>query len=471
MKHKSTIFSRIVAALLCAVTVALAGCGVSDPGENAEKPPVTDKVRVTKPVVTPLDWEKPIIELGSEDPFSSDIIDYISVSDNRYGEYIIENNVDLFSPGEYEIRISGYGESFLFPVTVSDTVCPEMELLYRYTIAAPGSLISPDATFASVTDKDPQFVYGYYGLQKIMETEAFVPEEANSSYEYWEDARIPSEEIADSITLPGEEGVYLVNAVAMDRSGNTVTAPVYFLVDGTGPKINLPGEKITVYLDQDYDFLKNVTVEDNLFSEEECTLWINEEEYAWLSELHQNGETGTYTLTYYAQDAVGNITEKAVTVTVAKRPSSQGNNSTSQGSGSGQNSGSQGNTAANTYYDLELAKAAFDAVNAYRTNNGLSVLTWSDAIYECCLVRAVEIVSSFSHTRPNGERCFTALTVPYGWAGENLAYGYSTAQAVADAWWDSEGHRANMLNAQYTQAAIACYYANGRYYWANFFIG
>lgn len=468
MKHKRLMCKRAVAALLLGMVIILTGCGASDlsGNENAEKPPVTDETKVKKPVVTPYDWETPVLELGEEYPLGSDVENYMFVSDDRYGEYTLESSVDILSPGEYEIRITGHGESYVFPVTVKDTISPEMELLYGYVIAAPGSSVTQDAIFVSVSDNDPEFMYGYYGLQKVMEIEEFAPEEEGISYEHRENAEIPKGEIADRIILPEEEGAYLVNAVAIDRSGNAVISPLYILVDGTGPRIGLPKTKITVYLDQDYDFMKNVTVEDNLFAEEECTLWIDEEEYEKLSEQFQNGQTGTYTLTYYAADAVGNTTEEILTVIVEKRPASQGNSSVP-----GQNSGEdQGSVSADSF-DLNMAKAAFDAVNAYRTSNGLSALTWSDALYENCKVRAAEIVSSFSHTRPSGESCFTAITVSYGWAGENIAYGYSTAQAVADAWWNSEGHRANMLHTQFTQAAIACYYANGRYYWVNLFIG
>lgn len=468
MTHKRLIFKRAAAALFLGIVVVLTGCGASNlsGNENTEKPPVTDETKVKKPAVTPYDWETPVLELGEEYSLGVDVENYVYVSDDRYGEYTLESNVDILSPGEYEICISGHGESYVFPVTVKDTVCPEMELLYGYTIAAPGSSVSRDAVFASVSDNDPEFVYGYYGLQKVMETEEFVPEEESISYEHRENAEIPKGEIADSLILPEEEGVYLVNAVAMDRSGNAVISPLYVLVDGTGPQIGLPKTKITVYLDQDYDFMKNVTVEDNLFAEEECTLWIDEEEYAKLSEQFQNGQTGTYTLTYYAADAVGNTTEKVLTVTLANRPVPQESSNVPQSPSGGSQSAST-----DPYYDLDMAKAAFEAVNAYRTSNGLSALTWNDSLYENCVVRAAEIVTSFSHTRPNGTSCFTALTVSYRWAGENIAAGYTGAQAVADAWWNSPGHKANILHSSYTQAAIACYCVNGRYYWVNLFIG
>jgi hypothetical protein len=43
-------------------------------------------------------------------------------------------------------------------------------------------------------------------------------------------------------------------------------------------------------------------------------------------------------------------------------------------------------------------------------------------------------------------------------AGENIAAGYSTAEAVFDGWWNSSGHRTNMENCNYTHVGIG--YAN-----------
>ena len=46
--------------------------------------------------------------------------------------------------------------------------------------------------------------------------------------------------------------------------------------------------------------------------------------------------------------------------------------------------------------------------------------------------------------------------------GENIAGGYVTAQAAVDAWMDSPGHRANILNANFDEAGVG--YAVGGYY-------
>lgn len=78
----------------------------------------------------------------------------------------------------------------------------------------------------------------------------------------------------------------------------------------------------------------------------------------------------------------------------------------------------------------------------------------------------------FSHTSPTYGTPFEmmrSLGISYSSAAENIAMGQSTPQAVVDAWMNSEGHRANILNANFTQIGVG-YVANGNY-WTQWFIG
>ena len=87
-------------------------------------------------------------------------------------------------------------------------------------------------------------------------------------------------------------------------------------------------------------------------------------------------------------------------------------------------------------------------------------------------VRANETVQSFSHTRPDGRDCFTAYDeqgVSYFSAGENIAYGYSSPEAVMDGWMNSPGHRANILNAGFGRVGVGVVKSGGRYYWVQNF--
>lgn len=111
-------------------------------------------------------------------------------------------------------------------------------------------------------------------------------------------------------------------------------------------------------------------------------------------------------------------------------------------------------------------------VNAVRAQHGLAALTVDAKVQRAAQVRAVETAQSFSHTRPNGSSFSTALTeagVTYRTAGENIAYGQSTPQAVVDAWMNSSGHRANILSSSYTTIGVGYTVVNGTAYWAQLF--
>ncbi len=143
-------------------------------------------------------------------------------------------------------------------------------------------------------------------------------------------------------------------------------------------------------------------------------------------------------------------------------------------------------------------KACFEEVNAFRTgseawywkedNTGktnltgkLGKLTLDEDLCKAAQIRANEIVKSFSHTRPNGQSCFTVLSdnsIVYSACGENIAAGNKTGSATFNQWkedgkdYRGQGHRRNMLG-NYTKIGIAYTYdANStyKYYWTMFLV-
>ncbi len=113
-----------------------------------------------------------------------------------------------------------------------------------------------------------------------------------------------------------------------------------------------------------------------------------------------------------------------------------------------------------------------DLVNAERAKVNLPALTMSQEVNQAAQIRAVETTQSFSHTRPNGSSFSSVLTengISYRRAGENIAWGQKTPEAVVNAWMNSEGHRANILNANFTTIGVG-YYLNGSTpYWVQLF--
>lgn len=108
-------------------------------------------------------------------------------------------------------------------------------------------------------------------------------------------------------------------------------------------------------------------------------------------------------------------------------------------------------------------------VNEVRTSNGLSAVKIVDvgALADAAVVRANECYIKWSHTRPNGMEWYT-VNSDVQW-GENLAYGYSNANSVVDAWMASPTHKANILCGDFKQMSIKIYVRDGVYYWAQEF--
>lgn len=122
---------------------------------------------------------------------------------------------------------------------------------------------------------------------------------------------------------------------------------------------------------------------------------------------------------------------------------------------------------------LTFAEQVVELVNQERTKAGLNAVTLDQNIASAALVRAKEIETSFSHTRPNGSKFSTALTeqgVTFKGAGENIAWGQKSPEAVMQAWMNSEGHRANILNKNFTKIGVGFYQnAAGRNFWTQLF--
>lgn len=113
-----------------------------------------------------------------------------------------------------------------------------------------------------------------------------------------------------------------------------------------------------------------------------------------------------------------------------------------------------------------LAAQVIAEVNAERAQRGLTLLSEDSDLTAAACIRAREIASVFSHTRPDGSSCFTVSEKAYG---ENIAKGYGTVDKVMAAWMSSEGHRANILRASYGSIGVCCLQIDGVYYWVQLF--
>jgi uncharacterized protein YkwD len=114
--------------------------------------------------------------------------------------------------------------------------------------------------------------------------------------------------------------------------------------------------------------------------------------------------------------------------------------------------------------------AAYTHLNNYRKKAKVAALKKDAGLEKIAKIRAEEMAKhkKFSHTRPNGK---SGLTLIKGnlHKGENIAMGQKTCEAVSKAWYNSKGHRENMLRKPFKKVGIACYEYNGIKYWAQMF--
>lgn len=112
-------------------------------------------------------------------------------------------------------------------------------------------------------------------------------------------------------------------------------------------------------------------------------------------------------------------------------------------------------------------------VNEIRGENGLKALTYDWELSRVARFKSQDMKDNryFAHNSPVYGTPFQMIKsfgISYRSAGENIAKGYATPQAVVDAWMNSPGHRANILNASYTRIGVG--YVAGGNYWTQMFI-
>lgn len=107
-------------------------------------------------------------------------------------------------------------------------------------------------------------------------------------------------------------------------------------------------------------------------------------------------------------------------------------------------------------------------INASRKDSGLPILTRNSRLDMAANVRLNEIMTSFSHTRPNGKQFYSVDSDVIN--GENIAYGMCDATLTHTRFMNSAGHRENILNSTYKSVGVAAIRPEGcPTYWVVLF--
>lgn len=155
-------------------------------------------------------------------------------------------------------------------------------------------------------------------------------------------------------------------------------------------------------------------------------------------------------------------------------PDGSSGNTTSNGSKN--DNISSGNDVSSEAETSTQANEVLKLVNQERKKQGLKSLTLSKQLTSIANTKAKDMAVNryFSHNSPTYGTPFQMLQkfgVSYKSAGENIAAGQRTPQEVMNSWMNSSGHRANILNANYTELGVG-FFAGGQYdtYWVQMFI-
>ena len=110
--------------------------------------------------------------------------------------------------------------------------------------------------------------------------------------------------------------------------------------------------------------------------------------------------------------------------------------------------------------------------------NGLEELAWGTTCEAAASIRARELMTNYSHIRPDGSSWSTACPLPEDGSGtangENLMAGNAAVspKTAVQAWMNSETHRANILNPEFTKLSVGFFFdpeTKYKTYWSQFF--
>ena len=124
-----------------------------------------------------------------------------------------------------------------------------------------------------------------------------------------------------------------------------------------------------------------------------------------------------------------------------------------------------------------LEKQVVTIVNQERAKNGLAPLKENWQLSRVARYKSEDMRDKnyFSHTSPTYGSPFDMMKnfgIKYMAAGENIAMGQQTPTAVMTAWMNSAGHKANILNSNFTEIGVGVAKdKNGTIYWTQQFIG
>lgn len=271
--------------------------------------------------------------------------------------------------------------------------------------------------------------------------------------------------VDDSKVDYSKTGEYKASVTAADSSKNKAKKEtVIKIID---PTISFDKTSETVYVNADTFFKATITGKDQAAtwtSSDSSVATVNEEGKVTGKKVgtatitaEANGVSAQATVTVKAQPSGSKTTKKTVT-----NPTTGKQETVTVVEQSPSNSGGSSSASASISMD------AFNYINQERQKLGLNPCQYDSRLGAAAKVRAQELATKFSHTRPNGTTCGTAVTEAgyptrgngYGIYGFQECIGmnyYSSYSIVYDGWKTSAGHWNALMNSGALKMAVARY--------------
>ena len=294
------------------------------------------------------------------------------------------------------------------------------------------------------------------------------------------------------------EGIYRAVVSVEDAYGNVSAHEILVVYDKTAPEIGGIANRTVVQANASSEpqvDLSGLTITDNVDGEMDASSLSAQlelkDEAKRVYEMHVSvkDRCGNEAIDHFSITVESEQPEANTTTASSEQNTTTSNNSTNNNNKQATQQAAQPvqqktvqyqttttfNMAEGTLFNENMAQAVLPIINQRRADAGLPALTWNNDLTTVAKVRSLEIVSNFEHKRPDGREFSSALDdqhLSYGVAGENLACGQTSADAVMTEWMNSQTHKDNILRKDYKKVGIACYYdptTTYQYYWVEVF--
>ena len=347
------------------------------------------------------------------------------------------------------------------------------------------------------------FIYGGHsihvenGVLYYDQSEVVYTDTSFSSYDISDDCTVCIDE-NNNYAVKNGKGIVVEKANIVDESGNSLDIAVEnkvitatnvnnelveaFRVNGdlvllTNGNVIVNGEKLVAPHSNDIVVATVTTIATEITSENDNKATTTKKSSTTSKKTQQNNSTATgggdYDYSYDNSNNSANSGNNGNSSVVTSAPAvvAQPVQTTTEATTSDNSTNiSNQNISAETQEMLGY-------VNAVRAQYGLNPLFGLEILDSCSQIRANEISSNYNpdHSRPDGSSFSTVIDetgIYWYHVAENIACGtncMTTVQEAFNAWMNSDGHRANILNPKLKYMAVAKSTNGDTTYWEQLF--